>query len=166
MTSYSHLFVHVRDLEKTREFYAGLLGLTVLMEHPGYLRLGGGEGFHIGFEERDEAETGATGVEIVIRVDDVDTAYHRLRAAGVVFQTAPRGPGVGRTARLAERPRRLSALAVQRRDGRLTRARDGVTWVSPRAQRGSRFVAGGMLPLPWQGFLEAHPDLRRLGSSH
>jgi catechol 2,3-dioxygenase-like lactoylglutathione lyase family enzyme len=89
MTSFSHLFVHVRDLEKTREFYAGLLGLTVLMEHPGYLRLGGGEGFHLGFEERDEPEIGAAGVEIVIRVDDVDAAYHRLTSAGVPFQTAP-----------------------------------------------------------------------------
>jgi predicted enzyme related to lactoylglutathione lyase len=89
MTSYSHLFVHVRDLERTREFYADLLGLTVLLEHPGYLRVGGGEGFHIGFEERPEAEVGAAGVEIVIRVDDVDAEHRRLSDAGVAFATAP-----------------------------------------------------------------------------
>jgi len=89
MTSYSHLFVHVRDLERTRRFYADLLGLAVLMEHPGYLRLGGAEGFHIGFEVRDDGEVGAAGVEIVIRVDDVDAAHRRLTGSGVVFQTAP-----------------------------------------------------------------------------
>ena len=89
MTSYSHLFVHVRDLGRTREFYADLLGLSVLMEHPGYLRMGGGEGFHIGFEERPEAQVGAAGVEIVIRVDDVDAEHRRLTAAGLVFTTAP-----------------------------------------------------------------------------
>ena len=50
---------------------------------------GGGGGFHIGFEEGDAAQIGSTGIEIVIRVDDVDEAYDRSRAAGVVFDSAP-----------------------------------------------------------------------------
>ena len=89
MTSYSHLFVHVRDLARTREFYVDRLGLSVLLEHPGYLRVGGDDGFHIGFEERREEQVGAAGIELVIRVDDVDAAYRRLTAAGVVFATEP-----------------------------------------------------------------------------
>ena len=89
MTSYSHLFVHVRDLARTREFYVDLLGLEVLLEHAGYLRIGGGEGFHVGFEERPEGQVGAVGVEIVVRVDDVDAAHRRLTEAGVVFATEP-----------------------------------------------------------------------------
>ena len=32
---------------------------------------------------------GSAGIEIVIRVDDVDEAYRRFGAAGVVFDTAP-----------------------------------------------------------------------------
>ena len=89
MTAYSHLFVHVADLERTRAFYVGTLGLEVLLEREGYVRVGGGGGFHIGFEEGTSGQIGSTGIEIVIRVDDVDEAYERFRAAGVVFDTAP-----------------------------------------------------------------------------
>ena len=89
MTSYSHLFVHVRDLERTRAFYVDLLGLEVLLEHPGYLRVGGGRGFHIGFEERDDHEVGAVGIEVVVAVDDVDATHDRLARAGVRFDGDP-----------------------------------------------------------------------------
>jgi len=89
MTSYSHLFVHVSDLARTREFYVDRLGLEVLLEHPGYLRVGGGDGFHIGFEEREQAQVGAAGIEIVIAVDDVDATWSRLRAAGIALDTEP-----------------------------------------------------------------------------
>jgi len=86
--SFSHLFVHVRDLERARRFYVELLGLEVLSETPGYLRLGGGDGFHIGLEERPARDVGAPGIELVVRVADVDVAAARLRAAGVPV-TAP-----------------------------------------------------------------------------
>ena len=89
MTSYSHLFVHVSDLGRTREFYVDRLGLEVLMEHPGYLRVGGGDGFHIGFEEREPALVGAAGIEIVVQVADVDVAWSTLCAAGIVFDSEP-----------------------------------------------------------------------------
>lgn len=85
----SHLFVHVRDLAATRRSYVDLLGLEPLMEGGGYLRVGGGGGFHAGFEERDAPDVGAAGIELVIRVDDVDAAYARLVAAGVPFDTSP-----------------------------------------------------------------------------
>lgn len=87
--AFSHLFVHVRDLAATRRFYVELLGLEALMEGGGYLRVGGAGGFHAGFEERDAPEVGAAGIELVIRVDDVDAAYERLSAAGVTFDTRP-----------------------------------------------------------------------------
>ena len=65
----------------------GRLGLEVLLEREGYVRVGGGGGFHIGFEEG--SPVASTGIEIVIRVDDVDAAYRSLQAAGVVFDTPP-----------------------------------------------------------------------------
>lgn len=80
----SHLFILVGDLEQTRQFYVGLLGFEVLTEEPGHLRIGGRDGFHLGIEEGDPAHVGATGIEIVIEVDDVDRRYRELVAAGVL----------------------------------------------------------------------------------
>ena len=85
----SHLFILVADLKRTREFYIGSLGLEVLMEDPGYLRVGGRGGFHLGIEEGDPAHIGAVGIEIVIEVDDVDSRYRELAAAGVTFDGPP-----------------------------------------------------------------------------
>jgi catechol 2,3-dioxygenase-like lactoylglutathione lyase family enzyme len=84
----SHLFVHVVALERSRHFYVDLLGLEVLAEESGYLRLGGGDGFQMGIEERPAGEVGGSGIELVVRVPDVDVAAERLRAAGVGI-TAP-----------------------------------------------------------------------------
>lgn len=83
MTALSHLFVHVGDLARSKAFYVDLLGLEVLLEHPGYLRVGGGDGFHLGLEERAPDLVGAAGIELVVRVDDVDATVAALRAAGV-----------------------------------------------------------------------------------
>ena len=46
--AFSHLFIHVSSLPRSRAFYVDRLGLEVLMEEPGYLRVGGGEGFTSG----------------------------------------------------------------------------------------------------------------------
>lgn len=81
MTSLSHLFMRVGDLGRSRDFYVDLLGLDVLMEGGGYLRVGGRDGFHIGIEQ-GAASTGSA-IEVVVRVDDVDAVAERLRAAGV-----------------------------------------------------------------------------------
>ncbi|MGH2428214.1 MAG: VOC family protein [Candidatus Limnocylindria bacterium] len=87
-TRLSHLFVHVRSLEDARRFYVDLLGLAVLMEEPGYLRIGNADGWHIGMEEVPD-RIGSAGIEIVLRVEDVDAAYERLTAEGVAFETEP-----------------------------------------------------------------------------
>lgn len=89
MTSFSHLFVHVADLERTRAFYVGILGLEVLLEREGYVRIGGGGGFHVGFEEGPPELVGSQGIEFVVRVEDVDAAYERLAEAGVTFAGPP-----------------------------------------------------------------------------
>lgn len=83
----SHLFVHVADLSASRHFYVDLLGLEVLMEEPGYLRIGNADGWHIGMEEAEPV--GAVGIELVIRVPDVDAAHARLTDAGLDFEGTP-----------------------------------------------------------------------------
>jgi catechol 2,3-dioxygenase-like lactoylglutathione lyase family enzyme len=85
----SHLFVNVSDLERARRFYVEMLRLVPLVEEPGYLRVGGGHGFHIGMEEGEPAEIGAKGIEIVVEVDDVDQRYEELTAKGVRFSSPP-----------------------------------------------------------------------------
>jgi catechol 2,3-dioxygenase-like lactoylglutathione lyase family enzyme len=95
----SHLFFHVRDLGAMRAFYVGLLELEVLIDEEGYLRLGGGDGFHIGMEQWPDdmmpppippagASTGPD-LEIVVRVDDVELTCKRLRLAGFPIILGP-----------------------------------------------------------------------------
>lgn len=83
----SHLFMHVADLAASRAFYVELLGLDVLFEEPGYLRVGGERGFHIGMEE--DLNTGSNGIEIVVEVRDVDEAWQRLVDHGIEFEGPP-----------------------------------------------------------------------------
>jgi catechol 2,3-dioxygenase-like lactoylglutathione lyase family enzyme len=88
----SHLFVSVLDLQATHRFYVGLLGLEVLEGGPGggYMRLGGGGGgFHIGFEAIPAAAVPTDGIEIVIRVEDVDDLFERFVVAGVAVEVPP-----------------------------------------------------------------------------
>jgi catechol 2,3-dioxygenase-like lactoylglutathione lyase family enzyme len=94
---FSHLFVAVRDLHETYRFYVELLGLEVLVGGPErtYLRVGGGGGFHIGFEAIPGAAVATEGIEIRVRVDDVDAAFARLRAAGVQNDGPPADQGWG-----------------------------------------------------------------------
>ena len=79
--SLSHLFTTVGSLDEARRLYVDLLGLEMLMDDETYVRVGGGDGFHMGVEET----AGGAGphTEIVVRVDDVDATVDRLRAAGM-----------------------------------------------------------------------------------
>jgi catechol 2,3-dioxygenase-like lactoylglutathione lyase family enzyme len=83
----SHLFMSTTDLDASRRLFVGLLGLEILMDEGGYLRVGGGGGFHLGIEE-GESERGP-GLEIVVAVDDVDQAYLVLESGGVAVEAPP-----------------------------------------------------------------------------
>ena len=84
-----HLFIYVSDLGRSRGFYTDVLGLQVLIEEEGYLRVGIPRGIHIGMEEGKPSQVGARGVEIHLEVDDVDAWADRLRADGVTFEIPP-----------------------------------------------------------------------------
>jgi catechol 2,3-dioxygenase-like lactoylglutathione lyase family enzyme len=88
---FSHLFVAVLDLHATHRFYVELLGLEVLVGGPErtYMRLGGGGGFHIGFEVVVADAVPTDGIQIRVRVDDVDAVYRRLLQAGVAVDGPP-----------------------------------------------------------------------------
>jgi catechol 2,3-dioxygenase-like lactoylglutathione lyase family enzyme len=86
---FSHLFVLVSDLARAKRFYVEDLGFDVLLETPGYLRIGTADGFHLGLEQGDPRDVGSGGIEVVIEVDDVDRAYAELSARGVRFDGPP-----------------------------------------------------------------------------
>ena len=87
----SHLYVEVRDLAAAYHFYVELLGLEALVGGPdsGYLRVGGRDGFHVGIEENLGLGEVDAGIEIVIRVEDVDATWARLGEAGVATGLPP-----------------------------------------------------------------------------
>jgi catechol 2,3-dioxygenase-like lactoylglutathione lyase family enzyme len=83
----SHLFVHVRSLAEARHFYVDLLGLQPLVEEGDYLRVGNADGWHMGMEEAEPI--GSDGIELVIRVPNVDEAFQQLTEAGVRLEGPP-----------------------------------------------------------------------------
>jgi catechol 2,3-dioxygenase-like lactoylglutathione lyase family enzyme len=85
----SHLFLFVSDLERSRRFYTELLGLKVLLEENGYLRVGVPDGVHIGMEVGKPWQIGARGVEINLEVDDVDDWARRLKGQGIRLDQEP-----------------------------------------------------------------------------
>jgi catechol 2,3-dioxygenase-like lactoylglutathione lyase family enzyme len=79
-SSLSHVYLSVGSIPETKRLFVDLLGLDVLIEGGGYVRIGGGDGFHMGVEEEPDGEPIPT--ELVVRVDDVDAMAARLRNAG------------------------------------------------------------------------------------
>ena len=89
-SSLSHLFLPVRSLAEARRLYVELLGLEVLLDEGGYVRIGGGGGFHMGVEA--EPSGAVKQADLVVRVDDVDAMVARLRAARVEVTDAEDQP--------------------------------------------------------------------------
>jgi lactoylglutathione lyase len=85
----SHLFVHVRDLDRSVRFWTEVVGLELLVREDGYARVGTAGGFALGIEERDEHLIGAVGITIAVEVDDVHATYERMLAAGVAVAGPP-----------------------------------------------------------------------------
>jgi catechol 2,3-dioxygenase-like lactoylglutathione lyase family enzyme len=84
----SHLFVTVGDLDAARAFWIGTIGLEVLVDEDGYVRVGGEGGFTMGIERVPDGE--APAVEVVVRVADVDAVYERLTSMGAPCDGPPR----------------------------------------------------------------------------
>jgi len=84
-----YLFIHVSDLAESRAFYEDTLGLPVLEEEPGCVKLDGGQ---VILALRPAAELGIrlptgrdNGADVVFLVDDLETTRAQLEARGVKF---------------------------------------------------------------------------------
>jgi hypothetical protein len=87
---FSHAYLVTGDIGAMRSLLVDALGLEVLLEEDGYLRVGGHGGFHVGIEEGAPGPPGS--LELAIEVDD---AMRRIRA--------PSRPGFASTAPRATR---------------------------------------------------------------
>jgi predicted enzyme related to lactoylglutathione lyase len=90
MMKFDHLNLPVSNLERSRAWYASVLGLKVEFEVPDRrtVALNDGEGFAIFLQERPGVAP--NGVALWFQVDDVDAAYAQWTARGVAFAHAPR----------------------------------------------------------------------------
>jgi catechol 2,3-dioxygenase-like lactoylglutathione lyase family enzyme len=81
-------FCYTRDLEKTAEFYEGVMGLPLVLDQGGcrIYRVSGGAYF--GFCEREEAGTGK-GLILTFVTEDVDSWYEKLSKQDIVFEKQP-----------------------------------------------------------------------------
>jgi len=74
--------IHTDHIEAAKKFYEGVLGLKVLMDH-GWIRTYGNEtmmGIQISFA--NEGGSGTLTPDLSIEVDDVATAFTRMKEAG------------------------------------------------------------------------------------
>ena len=94
-----HIVLHVTDLQRSKEFYMGVLGMTLDKEWPShaFLRCGSNE---IGiFEAWGDSKQQVRGYSefdhIALRVDSgsIEEIKERVQAAG--FECLPRGEGLG-----------------------------------------------------------------------
>ena len=76
--------IPVRDLQRSRKFYAEKLGLEPSEERPGGLLYRCGEGEFALFESTGAASGDHT--QMAWEVEDIEATVERLRARGVVFE--------------------------------------------------------------------------------
>ena len=85
-----HLTLFVRDVDRSRDWYARVLGLKVEFEvqTPRAVALEDSGGFGLFVEQRPEAECKPSCI-VTFRVDDVDALASALHATGIMFTALP-----------------------------------------------------------------------------
>ena len=102
MPKFDHLQLPVADLQRSRDWWVGTLGLAIEFEIPARraVALNDSEGFAIFLEEAPEV--GAGGCALWFQVDDVDATHAAWSARGIVFRHPPQKTYWGYGAELAD----------------------------------------------------------------
>ena len=79
--------LHVSDMERSVEFYGGVLGMTKMFAAPNLAFFDNG-GIRLMLSSNEGEPSGERSV-IYYSVDDIRVAYKRLASAGVEFDDAP-----------------------------------------------------------------------------
>ncbi|HYZ12314.1 MAG TPA: VOC family protein [Actinomycetota bacterium] len=83
----SHLFMIVSNVDAEVRLLVDIVGLELLVQEEGYVRVGGNGGFYIGMEQGSPSV--GDDIDINMEVDNVDAAYRRLIEAGVEVEGPP-----------------------------------------------------------------------------
>jgi catechol 2,3-dioxygenase-like lactoylglutathione lyase family enzyme len=82
--------IPVTDLDRSRQFYEGILGLTVLWDSPASIRLSCGGGTELSIFRRGQSKADHTLAHF--EVTDIDAVVRELEAQGVDFTDYSEGP--------------------------------------------------------------------------
>ena len=82
--------IPVTDLDRTKAFYGGMLGLTAILETPFAIRWRCGNGSQLSTYKRGPVERGQTVAHF--EVADIEAEVASLRSRGVVFEEYTEGP--------------------------------------------------------------------------
>jgi catechol 2,3-dioxygenase-like lactoylglutathione lyase family enzyme len=103
MMKFDHLSLPVSNLERSRAWYVGTLGLAVEFEVPDRraVSLADSDGFAI-FLQETPSGAAANGCALWFQVEDVDSAHATWQAKGVAFTHGPQKTFWGYGAELSD----------------------------------------------------------------
>lgn len=81
--------IETAEPNRARAFYQDVLGLELLMDHGWMQTYGCTADMTVQVSFAREGGSGTAVPDLSIEVDDVDTALHRMRAAGVTVEYGP-----------------------------------------------------------------------------
>lgn len=85
----SHVILRVSDMDRSLAFYRDQVGLTVLAQSAEFSFLDAGT-IRLALNTVPDVGPDTSATEIVLEVDDVQTAYDELVSRGVPFEIEPR----------------------------------------------------------------------------
>lgn len=84
------VFIYVRDLVKSREYYLGLLGCKLLVDQGRCLIVRTSPGGYLGVCQKDGGGSGSENLILTFVTDQVDAWYEKLINAGVQIEGGPK----------------------------------------------------------------------------
>ncbi|MCG7406935.1 VOC family protein [Paenibacillus sp. ACRRX] len=81
--------IHTDKIEAAKRFYQDVLGLELLMDHGWITTYGSREKMCVQVSFASEGGAGTPVPDLSIEVDDVDTAFERMTAAGFSIEYGP-----------------------------------------------------------------------------
>jgi catechol 2,3-dioxygenase-like lactoylglutathione lyase family enzyme len=81
--------IGAQDLAHARRFYQDVLGLDLLMDQGWIQTFGSGAAMSVQVSVASEGGSGTPVPDLSIEVDDVDTAFERMKAAGFPIEYGP-----------------------------------------------------------------------------
>src|SRR5471030_3103432 len=81
--------IGTQDLAHARRFYQDALGLDLLMDQGWIQTFGSGAAMSVQVSVASEGGSGTPVPDLSIEVDDVDTAFERMKAAGFPIEYGP-----------------------------------------------------------------------------